>query len=115
MMVYDNLTVGYKSGLWSISFKDIGGRPVKLMTVILSTPVESRVCTGIYGSLGFNNCPASEPPNGPYAANATFTGFASGAGAGSATPGQTYTVTIAAIFSDGSAYNDTSTVTASSG
>jgi hypothetical protein len=54
-------------------------------------------------------------PRAPLPANATFTGYASGVGPGSAKVGQSYTVTIEADFSDGTSTTESFSVLASSG
>lgn len=122
-MNYNTLTVGYKGGLFDLSFQDVGGKPVQWVVVILSTPVEAALCTGVGYGLQFANCVVA--PNGGYtaiptspqgfAANTTFTGFATGAGPGSAVVGQNYSVTITAHYTDGTTGNSTYTVQATSG
>lgn len=120
---YNNLTVGYNGGLWNIGFTDVSGKKVSVLTVTLHTPVESVLCTGFLGKMQFSNCISgpnktylgTPDPNGPFPANATFTGFTSGVGPGSAKAGQTYSVVITASFSDGTSVNQTSTVQAISG
>jgi hypothetical protein len=111
---YHTLVVGYNSGLWELQLQDVSGKQVKLLTAVLSTPTESKMCTGLFGGFTFGNCPATAPSSGSFAANATFTGFATGVGAGSATAGKSYTVTIDAVFVDGTTVNDTLTVLATS-
>ncbi len=111
---YDTLTVGYNSGLWEISVQDVSGKQVKLLTAILSSPTESKICTGVFGGFNFGNCPATPPTSGAFAANANFTGYASGVGPGSATPGKSYPVTLQVVYNDGTALNQTLTVTATS-
>jgi hypothetical protein len=112
---YDNLTLGFKSGLWAISIQDVSGKPVKLLTAILNTPTETKICTGLFGGFVFSNCPSVPPSSGTFPLNATFTGYASGAGPGSAVSGKIYTVTIVAVFSDDTHANDTLSVTAMGG
>ena len=109
---YDTLEVGYNSGLWSLQIQDVSGKPVSLLTAILKTPTESKICTGLFGGFVFTNCPPSPPSSGAFAANETFTGYASGVGEGSATPGKSYPVIIQAVFADGTTANDTITVQA---
>jgi hypothetical protein len=112
---YDNLTIGYKSGLWSLSIQDVSGKPVMLLTAILHTPSESKICTGLFGGFVFSNCPSTPPQSGSWPVNATFTGYAAGAGPGSAVPGKTYSVTIVAVFADNTSVNDTLSVTVQGG
>ena len=112
---YDTVVVGYNSGLWQIQLQDVGGKQVKLLTAILHTPTESMICTGVFGGFVFSNCPPTPPSAGAFSANMTFTGYASGVGAGSAKAGTSYPISIVAVFSDGSKANDTISVTASSG
>ncbi len=78
------------------------------------------MCTGFDSGLQFSNCISgpgksyvgTPSPQGPFASNSTFAGYASGAGPGSATVGKNYTVTIVAVFVDGTSYNETSSVQA---
>ena len=112
---YDTVSVGYNSGLWQIELQDISGKQVKTLTAILSTPTQAMICTGVFGGFVFSNCPPTPPSAGAFPANMTFTGYASGVGAGSAKPGSTYPIHIIAVFADGSKANDTISVTASSG
>lgn len=114
-IVYDNLVVGFNSGLWEFKFQDVSGRSITMVTVVLSTPTEAKMCTGIESGLWFSNCPASVSPLGAFASNATFAGYASGAGPGSATPGKSYTVTVKVVFTDGSSATETFLVEAASG
>ncbi len=114
-IVYDNLVVGFNSGLWEFKFQDVSGRSITMVTAVLSTPTETKMCTGIESGMSFSNCPATVSPLGAFASNATFTGYASGAGPGSATPGKSYTVTVNAVFTDGSSATDTFLVEAASG
>jgi hypothetical protein len=113
---YDNLTVGYNSGLWSLSLTSTSGKQVKLLTAILSTPAEAKLCTGELGGFYFGNCPATPPftPTGTFLPNATFTGYAAGIGPGSAKVGNSYKVTLDVVFADGTNVNDTLSVTATS-
>jgi hypothetical protein len=110
----DSIVVGYNSGLWTISLQDVGGKSVRTLTVVLGTPTESKMCTGFSSGLSFSNCPAT-PRTPDFAVNATFSGFAAGAGAGSAKPGNSYAVKIMAVFADGTTVTETSTVQATSG
>jgi len=113
---YDNLTVGYNSGLWQISLTDIGGQKIKLLTATLSTPVETKLCTGALGGFFFGNCaPTTYPDAGFFPTNATFKGFATGAGPGSAKLGTAYTVTLNVVFADGTTRQDVLTIKATSG
>jgi hypothetical protein len=81
------------------------------------------MCTGFASSLQFTNCIAgpdkiyrgTPDPRAPLPANATFTGFTSGVGPGSAKVGQSYNVTIEADFSDGTSVTETFPVQAASG
>jgi hypothetical protein len=113
-ITYDQVLVGYQGGLWNFGIQGIGSKPIKSVTVILSTPTQSEMCTGVFkGGLSFANCPASvDPVTVPFPANSTFTGYTSGAGAGSATIGNSYTVIISAVFADGTSVNDTISVQA---
>lgn len=123
MINYDTLTVGYKGGLFDLSFQDTGGKTVQWVVVILSTPVEAALCTGVGYGLQFANCVVA--PNGGYTAiptspqgfpaNTTFTGYATGAGPGSAVAGQNYTVTITTQYADGTSGTYTYSVQATSG
>jgi hypothetical protein len=112
---YNTIEVGYNSGLWNLQIQDVGGKQVKELTAILKTPTESKMCTGIFGGLIFSNCPSLPPASGAFDANMTFTGYATGVGPGSATPGNSYQVIIDAVFADGTAANDTITAVATSG
>jgi len=113
---YDNLTTGYNSGLWQISLTDIGGQKVKLLTATLSTPVETKLCTGALGGFYFSNCaPTTYPDAGSFPINATFKGYATGAGPGSAKLGTSYTVTLNVVFADGTMRQDILMVKASGG
>ena len=109
---YDQLVVGYNSGLWSLSLMSTGGKPIKLLTAVLSTPVESKLCTGELGGFYFSNCPATSPASGAFPTNATFTGYGAGTGPGSAKVGNTYKVTLVEVFADGTKTNETLSVTA---
>ena len=107
----NTLAVGYNSGLWSIEIQDVGGKQVRDLSAVLRTPTESKMCTSVLGGFNFGNC--SLPSNSNFfPANATFKGYTTGAGPGSATPGKSYSVIITATFADGSIANDTVTVTA---
>jgi hypothetical protein len=115
-VIVDNLTVGFQSGLWQVAIQESGGRQVKQLTMVLSTPTRAMICTGLSGSFSFAFCPATPSSSGAFSAGSTFVGFATGAGPGSATPGKSYPVTIDVVYSDGSTLNDTiSVVAASSG
>jgi len=108
-----NLTVGYNSGLWTMTIQSSSTKGIQLLTVILNTPTQSKMCTGVFGgSLQFSNCPSTPPASGSYAPGTVFTGYASGVGSGSAVPGKSYTVNINAVYSDGSITNDTISITA---
>jgi hypothetical protein len=111
-VIYVSLNVGYDSGLWQLSIQDVSGKPVKLLTAVLNTPTQSKMCTGEFGGFGFSNCPTTPPSSGVFATNATFTGFATGQGAGSATPGTTYSITLDVVWGDGTTVNATIPVTA---
>jgi len=112
---YDTITVGYNSGLWQLQLQDVSGKQVKLLTATLSTPVESKMCTSVFGGFSFPNCPATPPSAGTFPGNSTFTGSATGIGPGSAKPGTSYRVTIDVVFADGTTRNDTLSVTAAAG
>ena len=109
---YDTLAVGYNSGLWQIQIQDVGGKQVRDLTAVLRTPTESKMCTSVLGGFNFGNCGLPANSGTPFDANATFTGYTTGAGPGSATAGKSYTVIITATFADGSTANDTVSVTA---
>lgn len=113
-ITYDQVLVGYQGGLWNLGIHGIGSKPIKSVTVILSTPTQSEMCTGVFkAGLSFANCPASvDPVTQPFPANSTFTGYTSGAGAGSATIGKSYAVIISTVFADGTSVNDTISVQA---
>jgi hypothetical protein len=110
---YDTLVVGYNSGLWQLQVQAVGGKQIKEFTAVLHAPTQAQMCTGLGGGFSFTNCPATPPSSGAFPANATFTGFASGVGAGSAVAGKTYSITLAVIYLDGTKLNQTTTVTAS--
>lgn len=115
-VIVDNLTVGFQSGLWQVAIQESAGRQVKQLTMVLSTPTEAMICTGLSGSFSYAFCPATPASSGAFSAGSTFVGFATGAGPGSATPGKSYPVTIDVVYSDGSTLNDTlSAVALSSG
>jgi hypothetical protein len=109
---YNTLVVGYNSGLWQLSIQDTSGKQIKELTAVLKTPTESEMCTGLGGGFSFNNCPATPSSAGAFPVNATFTGYASGVGAGSAKSGETYQVIFVAVYSDGTGLNQTVSVTA---
>ena len=108
----ENLTVGYNSGLWAMHIQSTSTKQIKLLTVILNTPTQSKMCTGVFGGFSFSNCPSTPPTSGAFPAGADFNGYASGVGAGSATSGKSYTININAVYSDGSVSNDTLSITA---
>jgi hypothetical protein len=107
----DNLTVGAGSGLWGITIENSGGAAIKEMTAVLSTPVRTMMCTGYDNLLTFVNCPTSALVT-PYAPGTTVRSYASGAGPGSAVPGQSYQVVLVVSFVGGVDMNFTSSVTA---
>lgn len=116
--------MGYQGGLFSVSFQDVAGKSVQSLVVLLSTPTEAALCTGAGYGLQFANCvpgPGKTYVAGPsiasgnFATNATFTGFATGAGPGSATVGQNYTITVTADWVDKTTTTTTYTVQATSG
>jgi hypothetical protein len=118
------LIVGYQGGLFSVGFQDVAGKSVESLVVILSTPTQAALCTGAGYGLQFANCvpgPGKTYVAGPsiasgnFAANATFTGFATGTGPGSATVGQSYTVTITANWVDKTTTTTTLSVQATAG
>jgi len=108
------LSVGYNSGLWEFQIQGVGGKQVRDLTAVLNTPTESKMCTSVLGGFNFGNCGLPAGGGTPFAANATFTGYTTGAGPGSATPGKSYSVKITATFADGSTATDTVSVKASS-
>jgi hypothetical protein len=106
------LSVGYNSGLWEFQIQDVSGKQVRDLTAVLNTPTESKMCTSVLGGFNFGNCGLPAGGGNPFAANATFTGYTTGAGPGSATPGKSYSVTVTATFVDGSTTTDTVSVKA---
>ncbi|HXW36790.1 MAG TPA: hypothetical protein VEJ36_02660 [Nitrososphaerales archaeon] len=106
----DILTVGYQAGLWNITILNSGTLPLVKLTVVLSTPVQTEVCSGFQGGIAFRNCPATQ--GGPYPPGTKLVAYASGAGPGSATIGSSYLVTMDASFANGESLNFTSYVTA---
>jgi hypothetical protein len=108
------LSVGYNSGLWEFQIQGVSGKQVKDLTAVLNTPTESKMCTSVLGGFNFGNCGLPTAGGTPFPANATFNGYTTGAGPGSATPGKSYSVTITATFADGSTATDTVSVKASS-
>jgi len=111
---YDTLAVGYNSGLWQIQLQGVGSKQVSDLTAVLNTPTESKMCTSVLGGFNFGNCGLPAGGGTPFAANATFTGYTTGAGPGSATAGTSYTIKITANFADGSTATDTISVKATS-
>ncbi len=123
-LTYGTITVGYQGGLFQLGFQDTEGKPILGIVAILKTPTEAVMCSGSGGSgIGFGNCgpgpgksyvfaPAT---GGPFPANTTFTGYASGVGPGSAVPGQSYQLSILATYVDGTSSNGTLSVPAVSG
>ena len=112
--VSNSLAVGFQSGLWQMSLKNVGTVSVSKMTVYLKTPVDSYVCSGADQSAGlaFSNCTVQVSGN-PLPPEATLSGSASGTGEGSAKVGSTYSVTARVLFSNGDTVWVNSTVTAS--
>ena len=121
---YDTIIVGYKGGLFQLTVQDLAGKQISGVVAILGTPVQAAMCSG--GStpgLGFGNClPASgktytfsPAAGGSFPANATFTGYDSGAGPGSATVGQNYPLSIKVTYVDGTSSNETVSAPAVSG
>jgi hypothetical protein len=111
-IVSDNLTVGFHAGIWAIEVQNSGSKPMSTLTIILNTPQQTKVCTGTGGGLAFLNCPAAPNAGGPIPPGGTITGFASGAGPGSTTAGNSYTLNITAGFTDGTSASMNATVTA---
>ncbi|MFI5419509.1 MAG: hypothetical protein ACHQ1H_00935 [Nitrososphaerales archaeon] len=111
--VSNNLTVGFQSGLWQMSLKNVGTVSVSKMMVRLITPVDSYVCSGVDQSAGlsFANCTVA-PSGNPLPPGATVSGSASGIGEGSGKVGSTYTVVAKVLFSNGDTVWVNSTVTA---
>jgi hypothetical protein len=121
---YDTMTVGYKGGLFQLEFQVLEGKQISGVVAILNTPVQAAMCSGGIGSaLGFGNClPGSgksyvfsPPAGGSFPANATFTGYDSGAGPGSATAGQSYPLSITVTYVDGTSSSVTVPVQAVGG
>jgi hypothetical protein len=106
------LSVGYNSGLWEFQIQDVSAKQVRDLTAVLNTPTESKMCTSVLGGFNFGNCGLPAGGGAPFAANATFTGYTTGAGPGSATPGKSYSVTVTATFADGSTTTNTVSVKA---
>jgi len=129
VLSYDVLDVGYQGGLWNLGFQYVGTKQLSVLTVILQTPIQTVLCTGFNGGLQFPNCVSgtsnqyvagnswagTQDPGGAFSANATFSGYSTGAGPGSAVVGKTYTVTIAAIYADGTTVTYTIPLQASVG
>ena len=111
-IVYDNLTVGFHAGFWNIELQNSGTKTINTITVVASTPTETKVCTGGTSDLEFTNCPASNLGSGPLAPGSTILGEASGAGPGSATVGSQYPIHITLTFADGTSSTVNATVTA---
>lgn len=111
-IVGDELTVGFESGLWNMTLVNSGNVGVTKIMAVLATPTQTEVCTGILGGVSFKNCPATQVD--PIAPGTRLSAYASGAGPGSATVGDSYTVTVVALFSNGQSTNMTSTVVAQS-
>jgi hypothetical protein len=111
--VSNNLTVGFQSGLWQMSLKNVGTVSVSKMTVFLNTPVGSYVCSGVDQSaaLSFSNCTVA-PSGNPLPSGTTISGSASGIGEGSGKVGSTYGVAARVLFSNGDTVWINSTVTA---
>ncbi len=124
-ITHNDLYVGFQGGLWDFGFQDTGTQPIKQVTVFLFTPTNTLMCSGLFGGLAYANCtgtadsPSSATIDPSYQhgfpLNYTFSGYTTGAGAGSAVPGQIYTVAITALFVDGSSFNETTSVQAMSG
>lgn len=108
----NNLTVGFQAGLWGLSIRNTGSVGVTEITAVLSTPTQTEMCTGLHGGIGFTNCPSVAVS--PFSPGSVITGFASGAGPGSAVPGVSYTMTLVLSFEDGTSTNVTSSVVARS-
>ena len=103
LVTTDNLTVGYQSGLWTLDLKNAGTQPLLEVTAILSTPVESKLCTGLaFSTLSFYNCPALQGK--PVPVGGSIGGYTTGAGPGSAVIGKAYNVTVTSTFQDGTVY-----------
>jgi hypothetical protein len=118
------LYVGFSGGLFDVGFQDVGGKQVQSVVVILSTPTEVALCTGAGYGLQFANCEPGPGKtyiagvasvSGSFAANATFAGFATGKGPGSALLGQNYTFTVTAVLIDKTTVVSTYTVQATAG
>jgi hypothetical protein len=118
-VTYDTLLVGYQGGLWQLGLQANAGKQISGIIITLTTPTETVMCTGFEPGLSFTNCIASgpgkyvftEPTGGSFPGNSTFTGFATGAGPGSAVVGKSYPIRIATQYADGT--NDTETITVS--
>jgi hypothetical protein len=111
--VSNNLTVGFQSGLWEMSLKNVGTVSVSKLTVFLNTPVDSYVCSGVdqAAGLSFSNCTVA-PSGNPLPTGGTISGSASGIGAGSGKIGSAYGVAARVLFSNGDTVWVNSTVTA---
>ena len=111
--VSSNLTVGFQSGLWTMSLKNVGTVSVSKIKVYLGTPIDSYVCSGggLSAGLSFQNCIVF-PSDDPLPPGNTTLGSASGIGEGSAKVGSTYVITANVLFSNGNTVWVNSTVTA---
>jgi hypothetical protein len=121
---YDILNVGFQGGLWQIGFQSDSTKPISTLILSLSTPTPAIICSGFSTGLQFSNClpgaqkgqyMPSQSPDAPFPLNMTFTGFSSGTGPGSATVGQSYSLTISATYTDGTTANETLSVQAIEG
>ncbi|MDG6967234.1 MAG: hypothetical protein JRM86_01720 [Nitrososphaerota archaeon] len=122
-ITYMSLIVGYNGGLFQLSFRDTSGKPILGIVTVLYTKTQAVLCTGASGSMSFTNClpgaaksyTYTPPAGGSLAANSSFSGYDSGAGPGSAIPGQGYTLTIKAWYADNSVVTENFTVSATAG
>ena len=113
--VSDNLTVGFQSGLWTVTLRNTGVSGISYIVVYLLTPVESKLCGGTTedAGLAFINCQLQLPGN-PFPSGSILSGTGSGIGEGSAKVGSAYPVGAELTFSNGTVVWVNSTVTAQS-
>ena len=111
--VSSKLTVGFQSGLWQLSMKNVGTVSVSKIKVYLETPIDSFVCSGggVAAGLTFNNCIVA-PTDNPLPPGSTIVGSASGVGEGSAKVGSSYDIDANVVFANGDTVWVNSTVTA---
>jgi hypothetical protein len=134
-ITYVSLVVGYQGGLFQLAFQDNEGKQITGVVAVLNvavlntttgktTTVQAAMCSGGTSTgLGFGNClpgpgksyVSSPAAGGSFPANATFSGYDSGAGPGAAVPGQSYPLTVTVTYVDGTSSTETVSVPAVSG